>query len=622
GAAHRAAGIAIPAGLAGAALAAALLSWRLHRRRRLPELRAREAEVRRRAEARHRSLARDTTDIVTVVDGDGRIREAGAATENVLGHAPARLIGTPLTDLVHPADADRLRAALPPRAADAPDVVELRLRHRDGTWHHTETTVTDLRHDPDVAGVVVTSRNVAERKALQERLAHQALHDGLTGLANRALLIDRLEHALRRQPPGERLAVLIVDLDDFRSVNDSLGHAIGDAVLVTAATRLRGIVRPADTVARHGGDEFAILVEGVTAMGDVERLADRLIATLEEPVDVDGHELRARASVGVVLSGGDAATAEDILRNADVAMHAAKTAGKARFAVFTPDMHAAILERHDLAEALRRAIDGGELRVRYQPIVDLADGHIVGTEALVRWQHPERGLVSPAAFIPLAEETGLIVPLGRWVLDTACRQMGRWHREAPADPPLRLSVNLSERQLHDVQLVADVEDALRDSGLDPSCLVLELTESALIEERGDTVARLNALKSLGVRLAVDDFGVGYSSLRYLHRLPVDELKVDKSFVDHVDEGREQAALAEAIIAIGHRLSLETVAEGIETPDQVDALRSLGCEMGQGYRFATPLTAAEMSDLLAAERSGEPVWAEPAAPATRGAAPGR
>ena len=597
------------AGLAACLLIVALFFWRFQVTRRTRDLRDQEEALLRQSEARHRSLVQNSSDVITVVGEDGRIRDQSASVERVLGYEPGHLLGTNILDLAHPADAARLLAALSRRAAagKAPIAIDLRLSDRSGHWRDTETTVTDLRDDAGVAGIVLTSHDVGERKALQEQLAHQAFHDALTGLANRVLFSDRLEHALRRCGEGESVGVLFIDLDDFKTVNDSLGHAVGDAVLVTAAERLRTIVRPADTVARLGGDEFAILVESVVSPADVERMAERLIDAIEEPAEQHGHELRAQASVGIVFAEGGTATSEELLRNADVAMYAAKTAGKGRFAVFAPEMHSALIERLEMAADLKLAIDDGQMRVHYQPIVDLSDDSIVGVEALVRWEHPSRGLVSPAAFIPLAEETGLIVPLGRWVLDTACHQMGEWNSIAPSGRRLRLSVNLSERQLHDVQLVADVEDALNDSGMDPDDLVLELTESALIEERGDTVARLNALKTLGVRLAVDDFGVGYSSLRYLHRLPVDELKVDKSFVDHVHQGPEHAALAEAIVALGQRLSLDTVAEGIETPDQVEALRALGCVLGQGFRFARPLTAGAMTDLLAAERAGSAVW---------------
>jgi diguanylate cyclase (GGDEF)-like protein len=428
--------------------------------------------------------------------------------------------------------------------------------------------------------------------AMVEDAFHRAFHDSLTGLANRVLFQDRLAHALdvgrRRHAPA---AVLFIDIDGFKRVNDSLGHAAGDALLTAVAARLRACVRPADSVARIGGDEFAILIENASGSRQAATLARRVLNELRGAFDVDGRQIRVSASVGIA-SGSE--PGDDLLRNADLAMYRAKAGGKDRFEVFEPAMHAALVARLALETDLRRAVEREELALHYQPIVDMETGEVSAVEALVRWRHPERGLVPPCDFIPLAEETDLIVPIGAWVLREACRQGALWRQ---THGPVTVSVNLSGAQLRDPRLVREVVAALEASGHDPRDLILEITETVLMVDTKDTMNKLRRLKRLGVRLAVDDFGTGYSSLEYLRGFPLDVLKVAKSFVDGLAGPAEGLALARAIIELGESFDLLVVGEGIEEPDQRDRLRELGCRLGQGFLFARPADAEVVGALL-------------------------
>jgi diguanylate cyclase (GGDEF)-like protein len=423
--------------------------------------------------------------------------------------------------------------------------------------------------------------------------------------------------AVRRQ---RALAVLLLDLDGFKGVNDSLGHAAGDLLLTRVSDRLLDCVRPTDTVARLGGDEFAILLEDLASPNDWQVVANRMLESLRTPFDLDGKEIFVRASIGVAVQGEGGEDADALLRNADVAMYMAKSQGKNRFELFCPTMHSEMLRRLDIEADLRRAVEtGNEFVLHYQPTVVLASGEISGVEALVRWQHPERGLVPPLDFIPIAEETGLIGQLGEWVLREACRQAVAWDVEALAagverrEPPMTISVNLSARQLQHDSLVGMVHSVLESTGLEPGRLILEITETAVMNDHVTTIVKLQQLKELGIGLAIDDFGTGYSSLAYLRRFPIDVLKIDRSFVDGVTEGSQKAALLRTIVELGRTLNLKTVAEGIEQHDEMDQLRSLECDLGQGYYFARPLVADVVGELLRhgelrpdAAVSGEPV----------------
>lgn len=429
-------------------------------------------------------------------------------------------------------------------------------------------------------------------------MQHQALHDALTDLPNRTLFLDRLEHALARarREIGSVTGVLFIDLDRFKTVNDSLGHEAGDHLLVQVGRRLRGSIREADTPARIGGDEFAVLVEGVQALTDVITVAQRIREALHEPVTVGGKEIFISPSIGVAGSIDGQVAASELLRNADTAMYRAKEQGAGPWVIFEPKMHAAVMHRLDLDADLARAVERNEFELHYQPVVRLEGEVIDGAEALVRWRHPIRGLISPAEFIGAAEETGQIVPLGHWVLQAAIRQVAAWQAASPGRGPFSLSVNVSGRQLLDPDLAGQLTRILDETGFNPAQLVLEITESVLMQDMAGAIARLSQLKGLGLRLAIDDFGTGYSSLGYLRRFPIDVLKIDRAFVDGVTEGTEQSAVARAIIGLSDALHLTTVAEGIETEGQLGALRALGCELGQGYYFSRPVPAVAFEAL--------------------------
>ena len=440
-------------------------------------------------------------------------------------------------------------------------------------------------------------RYAIERKRAEVALAHQALHDPLTRLPNRALFLDRLEQALARaQRSSIGIAVLFLDLDRFKVINDSLGHDAGDRLLVDVANRLQGVVRPGDTVARFGGDEFTILCDDVGGERDAVLIAERVAAAVGAPFALDGDDAFLTTSLGIALTTGrENSRAEALIRDADAAMYRAKERGKSRYELFDSAMRARAVDRLDIENALHRALDRGEFRVFYQPAVDLHTGDLVGIESLVRWQHPERGLIGPDQFIALTEETGLIVPLGSWVLREACRQWKRW--EEFGTPTPRISVNLSTRQLGQPDLVDVVVDVLDETGMDPSRLSLEITESTVLDDTESALGTLEALKGQGVRISLDDFGTGYASLALLKRLPVDELKVDRSFVTGLGRDPQDSPIVSTVVSLAAALGLVAIAEGVETTTQVEELRRVGCRYAQGYYFARPQPAERMTRLL-------------------------
>jgi diguanylate cyclase (GGDEF)-like protein/PAS domain S-box-containing protein len=553
---------------------------------------------------------------ISVLDHEGRIVEVNPAFAAFLGRSRSALVGRPAATF-SPADDDAITRE-PERELRAGTrdtvVVEKRFVRPDGEIRWGQLSLARLELG-DGTGLISVCQDITDRKGLEARLAHQTLHDALTGLANRALFLDRLARALREGTHAATGAgVVIVDLDGFRRVNDALGSARGDQVLTEVAMRLLHATRGVDTVARLGGDEFGVLVVDARSTTDVARVVDRITQALDQPVVLDDVAVTPRASVGIATvlppASMEDVTPEGLVRDAGVAVATAKRQGGGAAVYFGPALAAS--RPHDLAleadlrHALAQAEPGRDFPVMFQPIVDLTEGQVIGGEALVRWQHPVRGLVPPLDFIPMAEETGLIVSLGAHVLHEACRQAALWHADAAGTdggaPPLNLSVNVSVRQLQHAEFEAEVRRALVESRLPPSTLTIEITESALVQETGSVIERLATLRELGVRIAVDDFGTGYSSLSYLRRLPVDVLKVDRAFVDGVARSGSEAALTRTIVALGETLGLRTVAEGVETAVQATQLRGMGCMSAQGWLYGRPMIAADFRQLLAQQRA--------------------
>jgi diguanylate cyclase (GGDEF)-like protein/PAS domain S-box-containing protein len=584
---------------------------------------ARTAEVRASGE-RFAALVQHSSDLVTVVDRSGTVVYQSPSSQTLLGLDAEAMTGRPLADVVAPGSVADLAAVLRRAAGNASRVqtVHSTWRHADGRECQVEITLTNLLANPSVAGLVLNTRDITDRVSLEEQLTHQAFTDSLTDLPNRALFKNRLEHALsRRSDASPAMAVYFLDLDGFKGVNDTLGHSAGDDLLVEVAARLRSVVRPSDTVARFGGDEFAILVDDLPDDGDGTELAQRICDAIEAPITLVGDEVHISASIGIAHRDDDSIDAEQMLRNADLAMYQAK-AGAGGFAVFAPAMHEGLVARMRLEADLRKALTEDQFVVYYQPMVSMRTGEITGMEALVRWQHPERGLVPPNDFIPLAEATGLIRPLGLWVLRESCRQAVAWASGDPSRGPLKLSVNVSVRQLQQDDLVEQVVDVLRETGMPAEQLTLEMTESVLLEKGEETLATLTALRDLGIRLAIDDFGTGYSSLSYLHTFPVDILKIDRSFVERLSNGGD-TALISTILRLGQTMKLETVAEGIEHAQELLLLRRQGCTTGQGYHFSPPVPAERFGSLLADSGStAGPAIPAPRQPVPAAAAPGQ
>jgi diguanylate cyclase (GGDEF)-like protein/PAS domain S-box-containing protein len=556
----------------------------------------RERRAARMVEERYASLIANASDVIMIVAADGVLRFVSPACERTLGLKPEEITGKSLPDLWAGEDGEKVRLFLAEVAATTSGTVgpvELRIE-RGARRCVIEGVGSNLTEDPAVQGLALNFRDISERKALEEQLRQLAFHDPLTLLANRNLFRDRVQHALTLAQSGQSsVAVMFLDLDNFKNINDSLGHDAGDCLLQAVAQRIVKTTRSSDTVARLGGDEFAVLLEGITANTDVERLADALIETLDLPFALDGIEVRVAASIGVAFSAPEGST-EALLSNADIAMYHAKAAGKNRHVTFKPQMQDMLHERLRLEADIGRALAQHEFFLEYQPIVDLGTKSLLGVEALVRWRHPEAGILMPGRFIQVAEECGQIVKLGRWVLKQACLDLCSWRSSIAGGAELRLAVNISGRHLQHGDLVEDVAQALHESGLEPGNLVIELTESTTMYNTDANLERFQRLKALGVKLAIDDFGTGYSSLSYLHRFPIDILKIDRSFVSRLTNSDNGPELARAVITLGETLGLDTVAEGIEFEPQVAALLALGCVAGQGFLFAKAGSLEQLS----------------------------
>ena len=552
-----------------------------------------------RSETRFRSLVQNCSDVITVVDANGIIRYLSPTIARVLGYAPAALTASRFDNLVHPDDFKAWWNFFRELAQGTQrNTLSCRLHHRSRGWRHTEIVGANCLNEPSVAGIVLDVRDVSERKVLEDELFHRASHDPLTQLPNRTLFLENVREAVTAAKSPESLALLFIDLDGFKLVNDRFGHAAGDGVLQSVAEGLGRVLRPDDIAARLSGDEFAVLVNDIRDADEAEQIGQRVLTALAEPCTVNGQLFSVRASVGIAVGGAGVEDAEDLIHRADLAMYSAKNHGKNRVEVFRPDAVASLSGRRQLQADLQWAVLRKEFEVRYQPVVRLSDGKITAAEALVRWQHPVKGLLGPNAFIQIAEESDLIADVFDVVLRDACLNALSWQTEGS---PVSVNVNLSAVQLHQAELVDHVTRVLADTGLPSELLTLEITETVLVDDIDRACETLSTLKQLGVRVAIDDFGTGYSSLAYLSRLPIDVLKVDKVFVNNVDVDNG-TALTRTIVDLGMRLGLPTVAEGVERPEQRDVLRQLGCSHAQGYLFSRPVSGERIAALI----SGEPL----------------
>jgi diguanylate cyclase (GGDEF)-like protein/PAS domain S-box-containing protein len=562
------------------------------------------------SEDRFRSLIQNSSDVTMILGEKGVFRYVSPAIKDLLQYEPEELLGRLSTEFVHREDIDAVVTMLGGgdfQSGTGMATLEFRMLRKDGTTRDVEAVVSNQTDRPSVAGYVCNIRDVTERKKFEALLAFRALHDPLTGLANRQLILDRAQQMLvRARRSGVPVAALFIDLDNFKDSNDSLGHGAGDKLLQMVAGRLLGILRSGDTVGRLGGDEFVILAEGVSFARGPEMIAERVHEVLRPAFHIPGIDsmsISVSASIGIAV--GDRPSAEDLLRDADIALYRAKGAGRDQSVLFEHSMQSAAKERLTLKSDLESALDDDQFSLLYHPIFDLDGIEIQGVEALLRWDHPTRGTITPDVFIPVLEERGLIVDVGRWVLNRSCREAAEWHAQGHRTS---ISCNVSMRQLESDRLVTDVREALATSGLDPASLILEVTESTLMRDSVATVARLNSLKRLGVKIAIDDFGTGYSSLAYLRQFPVDVLKIDRSFVADMSRSPDAAALIHTLIELGRTLGLVTLAEGIETHEQLEGLRGERCDHGQGFLFSGPVDAGQMAALLQMAHAGAPATA--------------
>src|SRR5579862_1196197 len=565
-------------------------------------------------------ITENAADMIAVIDQNGKRLYNSPAYQRILGYGPEELAGTSSMDQIHPDDRARVQeVSAKASSTGRGEQLEYRIRHKDGSWRFLESAASAIRgSDGDTAGLVIVNRDITQRKRAEDRLEHQSLHDSLTDLPNRSLFLDRLQRsiAVSRRHLNFKCAVLFVDIDKFKVVNDSLGHAAGDSLLVQIAERLRAGLRSSDTIsgprvdddnqlfagestlARPGGDEFTVLIEELHGPSDAIRVAERIQQRLAVPFQINGQEIVLSVSIGIVFNNDGTSEAADLLRDAEIAMYRAKGSGKGCFEVFDHAMHEGAIKRLRLETDLRKAIELNQFRVYYQPVISLRSGQIVGFETLSRWQRPE-GLVMPAEFIPVADETGIILAMNQQLLYEACSQVRSWQTQFPSNPPLSVNVNISPKQFAQPDLASQLSRILQETGLAPSSLNLEITETIAMADAQRSAAIFSELKALGVRLDIDDFGTGYSSLSRLQGFPVDTLKIDRSFISRVDTDVETAEIVRIIVMLARGLRLQVVAEGVETQAQADWLKDAGCELAQGYLFSKAADPQTIEQLLAA-----------------------
>jgi diguanylate cyclase (GGDEF)-like protein/PAS domain S-box-containing protein len=588
--------------------------YTMYQQRQLQRIRRQLAE----REQLFQLITENAADMIAVIDRNGQCLYNSPAYQKILGYGPEDLAATSSMDQVHPDDRARvLEASAKARNTGRGELLEYRIRHKDGSWRFLESTASAIQSpEGECIGLVIVNRDITQRKRAEERLAHQTFHDSLTDLPNRSLFLDRLQRivTVSRRHSELKFAVLFIDVDEFKVFNDSLGHAAGDNLLVQIAKRLTAGLRGADTVARPrvgedtelfvgestlarpGGDEFAVLIEELHDPSDAIRVAERVQQRLAIPFDSNGQEIVLSVSIGIAFGNNGGMKAQDLLRDAEIAMYRAKSSGKARCEVFDHAMHEGAIKRLQLETDLRKAVELNQFRVYYQPIVSLRNGQIVGFETLSRWQRPE-SLVMPGEFIAVADETGIILAINRQLLYEACQQLRSWQGLFPSDPPLTVNVNITSKQFAKPDLASQIRNTLQETGLDPGCLNLEITETIAMGDADRSVVVLTELKALGVHLDIDDFGTGYSSLSRLQRFPVDTLKIDRSFVSRMDTDVETREIVRIIVMLAHGLRLKVVAEGVETEAQAEMLKDIGCELAQGYLYSKPVPAEIIEQLL-------------------------
>jgi len=593
--------------------------YTVYQQRELQRIRRRLAE----REHLFQLITENAADMIAVIGRNGQRLYNSPAYQKILGYSADELAATSSIDQIHPDDCARvLEAAEKARNTGRGERLEYRIRHKDGSWRFIESTASAIRSpEGETEGLVIVNRDITERKRAEEKLDHLSFHDGLTNLPNRTLFLDRLQRAIThsRRHPDFRFAVLFIDIDEFKVFNDSLGHAAGDALLIQIAHRLTTSLRGDDTIsrpqlgntagalmgestlARPGGDEFTVLLEELHDPSDTIRVAERIQQRLAIPFDLNGQEIVLTVSIGIAFGGNAGAEAQDVLGDAEIAMYRAKSTSKGRCEVFDHAMHAGAIKRLQLETDLRKALELNQFRVYYQPIVSLHNGQIVGFEALSRWQRPE-GLVMPGEFIAVADETGIILPINRQLLYDACRQLRAWQSLFPSDPPLTLNVNITPKQFAQPELAAEIGKTLQETGLDPCCVNLEITETIAMADAERSAVVLSELKQLGVSLDIDDFGTGYSSLSRLQGFPVDTLKIDRAFISRIDTDPANHEIVRIIVMLAHGLQLRVVAEGVETQAQVNLLNDIGCELAQGYFYSKPAPAEAIEELLGHNRT--------------------